>query len=301
MMNGNDFKLSVVIPAYNSSKYIEETLASIFNQTKPPFEIIVINDGSTDNTAEIVSKYPVVLINKTNEGPSKTRNRGIAESKGNWIAFLDADDLWQREKIEQVENFINKNPDTEMLSTGLFVGNPISGWSKVAPRTLFNLNASFFEQLYRRSFIATSSVVIKKEILEKVGGFDSTLLVAEDLDLWLRVALATTKYQYLKEHLLYYRVHDSSITSNPLNAYGDNERVFIKYSAQAGFKLFVKRMAILNVATTLTLYRQGRYSSMVYCFLKLFLTIIKSPFLYLKQLRIQAEDLKCSERKIKQL
>ena len=103
MTSSNIFKLSVVIPAYNSSKYIEETLSSILNQTRPPFEIIVINDGSTDNTAEIVSKYPVRLINKHNQGPSETRNRGILESKGNWIAFLDADDLWHREKIERTE------------------------------------------------------------------------------------------------------------------------------------------------------------------------------------------------------
>ena len=122
-----------------------------------------------------------------------------------------------------------------MLSTGFSIGNE-RGWTKITPRRIFNPRDSFFEQLYRRSFIATSSVVIKKSVLDKVGGFDSSLLVAEDLDLWLRVALSNTKYNYIREHLLFYRSHEASITANPLNAHRDIEKVFFKYRSNAGME-----------------------------------------------------------------
>ena len=281
MTNSDNFKLSVVIPAYNCASHIEETIASVLNQTRKPYEILVINDGSTDNTAEIVSKYPQIrLINKSNQGPSETRNRGISESKGNWIAFLDSDDMWHLEKIEKVEKHILENPQTDMISTAFYIGNQ-KEWHKITPRRLYNPRDSFFEQLYRRSFIATSSVVIKKDFLTKAGGFDTSLLVAEDLDLYLRIALMNAKYFYFNEHLLYYRSHPDSITSNPLNAHQDIEKVFYKFRYQAGYKLFVKRMFIWSATTILTLYRQGRYFAVIYVALKMLAGLIKSPFSYL--------------------
>lgn len=280
MTNSNNFKLSVVIPAYNCAKYIEETLASVLNQTRPPYEILVVNDGSTDNTAEVVSKYPTVrLINKPNQGPSETRNRGILESTGNWIAFLDSDDMWHSKKLEIVESFIAKHPDTDMLSTAFFIGNE-KDWKKITPRRIFNPNDSFFEQLYRRSFIATSSVVIKKEILTTAGGFDTRLLVAEDLDLYLRVALMNAKFHYIQEHLLYYRSHPASVTFDPLNAHQDIEKVFYKFRHQAGYKLFVKRMLVWGATTALALYGQRRYLAVSYVLSKMVFNLFKSPFVY---------------------
>lgn len=294
MTNSDNFKLSVVIPAYNCAKYIEDTIASVLKQTRSPHEIIVVNDGSTDNTAEVVSKYPGIrLINKINQGPSETRNRGILECTGNWVAFLDSDDIWHSEKIERIEDHVMTNPKTDMLSTAFYIGNPLRGWKKITPRRLFNPNDSFFEQLYRRSFIATSSVVIRKSVLDKIGGFDSSLLVAEDLDLWLRVALTKAHYHYIPEHLLYYRSHDASITSNPLNAHKDIEKVFYKFRRQAGYKLFVKRMIIWNATTTLTLYGQRRYLAALGMMAKLVLTILKSPFVY-----IHKDDLVCTPARV---
>jgi len=281
MTTSDNFKLSVVIPAYNCASHIEETLASVFNQTRKPFEILVINDGSTDNTAEVVSKYPQVrLINKLNQGPSETRNRGILESTGNWIAFLDSDDMWHAGKIEAVEKHIQDNPETDMVSTAFYIGNE-KDWQKITPRRIYNPRDSFFEQLYRRSFIATSSVVIKKDFLTKAGGFDTSLLVAEDLDLYLRIALMNAKYFYIREHLLYYRSHPNSITSNPLNAHQDIQKVFYKFRHQAGYKLFVKRMLIWSATTILTLYRQRRYFGVLYVGLKMIANLIKSPFAYI--------------------
>ena len=281
MTSGDNFKISVVIPAYNCASHIEETLASVLSQTAAPYEILVINDGSTDNTAEVVSKYPQVkLINKPNQGPSETRNRGILESTGNWIAFLDSDDMWHTQKLEKVEKHIRENPDTDMISTAFYIGNG-KDWTQITPRRLYNPQDSFFMQLYRRSFIATSSVVIKKDILLKAGSFDTKLLVAEDLDLYLRVALMNAKFHYIKEHLLYYRSHGDSITSNPLNAHKDIEAVFYKFRHQAGFNLFVKRMIIWSATTALTLYGQRRYGAMTYILSKMVMQILVSPFQYL--------------------
>ena len=280
MTASNNFKISVVIPAYNCAKYIEETLASVFNQTIIPYEILVINDGSTDNTADVVGKYSQVkLINKLNQGPSEARNRGILESTGNWIAFLDSDDIWHPKKLEKIENYLTENPNTDMISSAFYIGNE-KDWQKITPRRLYNPNDSFFEQLYRRSFIATSSVVIRKDFLTKAGGFDTTLLVAEDLDLYLRIALMNANYHYIKEHLLYYRSHPDSITSNPLNAHRDIEKVFYKFRHQAGYKLFVKRMLIWSATTSLTLYGQRQYLAVSYVLAKMLMNFVKSPFTY---------------------
>ncbi len=272
--------ISVVIPAYNSAKFIGETIQSILNQTEKPLEIIVVNDGSIDNTAEVVSQYPVRLINQKNQGVSAARNRGVIESKGEWIAFLDGDDLWLPKKLEITRLFIENNSGVEMTSTAFSVGSGNRPWVKVVPRKFFNSKFPFFNQLYRRSFIATSSVVVKKSALEKVGGFDTSLKAAEDLDLWLRMALAQTKYLFINEFLLYYRSHITSITANPLNHASDIKSVFLKYRQFAGYKLFIKRVFIWNISNALTLRGQGRYLSVVNCLFSAGLDLILSPFIY---------------------
>ncbi len=280
MTSGSNFKLSVVMPAFNSSKYIEESLQSVFQQTRPAYEVIVIDDGSTDNTAEIAMKFPVKLVKQTNQGPSKARNLGIEVSEGDWIAFLDADDLWHKSKIESIEEVIKIDPEVEMISSSYKSGNQASGWKTISPRKLFNKNENLFKQIYRRNFIATSSVVIKKEVLNEVGVFNSSLPSAEDFDLWLRIALAQKNYHYINNPLLYYRIHDTSLTSNPLYSHDMIEDIFNRYAPYAGYTLFFKRVIIWKITIILSLLQQKKYYSSIWCFTSLLWSSFKSPFVY---------------------
>ncbi len=266
------------------------------NQTQLPYEILVVNDGSKDSTLSLVQDffqrlqilYPHIerlpktkVIDQENQGVSRARNRGIQESSGNWIAFLDGDDLWHPQKIESVYKYLEKNPDLEMFSTAFAVGSgDFRPWKKVIPRKAFNQTLPFFQQLYRRSFIATSSVVMKKNVFDLIGDFDPKLKVAEDLDLWLRAAVHGVRFMFIKEFLLFYRSHSNSITANPLNFSNDVKSVFLKYKKEAGYKLFVKRISIWIGATILTLWGQRRYVDIGKCFLVFWKNLIASPITY---------------------
>lgn len=176
-------KISVIIPAYNSASYIEQCINSALNQTIPIFEIIVINDGSTDATEEISLRIEeksknntiIKIINQANGGPSKARNRGIKESKGDWIAFLDADDRWLPEKIEQQVSILYDNPNCKII------GTPIFSYRK----KIFYKKISFEEMLFKNYFF-TSSVLVKKDLLSDIS-FDEKKKYSEDYKLWLQI------------------------------------------------------------------------------------------------------------------
>jgi glycosyltransferase involved in cell wall biosynthesis len=179
--------VSVIIPCYNGEAYIEETITSALWQTYQNIEILVIDDGSTDGSAAIVEKFPVRYIRQENRGLTPTRNRGVRESRGSYIVFLDADDRLMPEAIETGLRMLTQNPDCSMA-----VGDHcfISGnGSHLAPSQKPFLTRYHFEALLRSNFIEMiSSVMFRKDVLEKVGGFDTSLRVAEDYDLYLRIA-----------------------------------------------------------------------------------------------------------------
>lgn len=178
-----EYKISVIIPAYNSANYIERCINSVMNQTIPVYEIIVINDGSTDKTIEILSNIKkkhngidlLKVMNQVNSGPSKARNLGVKESNGNWIAFLDADDEWLPEKIESQIAVLNKNPDCAIIGTTNFFSHDKNSIIKV----------SFKKMLFKNYFI-TSSILVKKEIFLNIL-FDEKIKYAEDYRLWIQI------------------------------------------------------------------------------------------------------------------
>lgn len=198
-MNNNN-TVSVIIPAYNAEQFIAETINSALSQTSPAYEIIVIDDGSTDNTAKIVSKFkaPVNLIQQPNKGVSAARNTGIRNATGDFIAFLDADDLWTPNKLEKQLEFFTAQPEVSTVITDelYFVDN-----HKIIVDSYLN-KASFSSQLpkepsilktpvtwlFTQSFVATSSVVCRKNVLDKAGFFDESMSICEDRDMWIRLA-----------------------------------------------------------------------------------------------------------------
>src|SRR3989338_6748904 len=187
--------ISVIIPTYNLSDYIENTLRSVFCQTVLPDEIVIIDDGSDDDTILIIEriyneapKGIVRLIRQERSGPGAARNRGILEAKGNWISFLDGDDIWLPDKIEMVKQAIAENPDVVIVTHDEYEVDVTGTETLKRLHTYYDAQLPLFSQLYRRCFLSTSCMTVKKDALIESGGFDKTLPSAQDYDMWLKLA-----------------------------------------------------------------------------------------------------------------
>jgi glycosyltransferase involved in cell wall biosynthesis len=197
--------VSVIIPAYNAAAFLRRAVNSALAQTRRPGEILVIDDGSTDDTALVARSYgPAVrYIHQANAGVSAARNRGILEARGRWIAFLDADDEWYPWKNERQLELLRKHP---ILAWCACEGEIVHG-SRVQPnqlarRALRTLRQhGFFPDYFTAAelgvFLHTGGMVISREALLDVGGFDSTLKGTEDSDLWSRLALRDPAIGYV--------------------------------------------------------------------------------------------------------
>ncbi|NPA73543.1 MAG: glycosyltransferase [Epsilonproteobacteria bacterium] len=178
--------ISVVIPTYNRQGLVKRAIESVINQTLKPQEIIVVDDGSSDDTKKVLQNYPVCYIYQPNQGVSAARNRGIKEAKNEWIAFLDSDDEWQEEKLQKQADFHKLNKDILFSHTG---ERWIRGGKEVKyPKRLKKPYGDCFLDNLSTCKIAASSVMVHKKVFDKVGYFDEEFRVCEDYDFWLRVS-----------------------------------------------------------------------------------------------------------------
>ncbi len=178
--------ISLIIPTYNRKELLIRAIKSALNQAYKPFEIIVVDDGSKDETKEALKNYPVKYIYQTNQGVSAARNRGIKESRGEWVAFLDSDDEWAREKLQKQVEFHNSNKNILFSHTG-------ERWIRDAkevkyPKRLKKPRGDSFLENLSTCKIAASSILMHKKVFERIGYFDERLRVCEDYDMWLRVS-----------------------------------------------------------------------------------------------------------------
>jgi len=208
-------KVSVIIPAYNAMRYLPETVESLLGQTFKDFEALIINDGSTDNIEEWFSKIQdsrLQLISQVNQGQAKARNVGMQCAKGEYIAFLDADDLWVPTKLEKQVNMLDFNPEAGVVYTWV---SGIDSNGVLRGRILKNLaEGQVWRALIQHNILECGSTpLLRRVCFEQVGVFDERLPPCEDLDLWLRIA---REYDFLvvKEALTYYRQHASSSGKN---------------------------------------------------------------------------------------
>lgn len=218
----NDPLVSVVVPVYNAEKYLTETIESIINQTYENIEILLINHNSTDTSIYIMSffndsdsRIRIINLDINKGGPAYPRNVGIENSKGKYIAFIDSDDIWHKDKLHiQINHMINNN--INFSSTGMASINEMSinidSESKILDFIRKNRNKSTICDLIKYHFISTSSVVVDKEVISYFD--ESTELIAvEDFYLWL-ILLNNNKvrYEYLDIILLNYRVVSTSMS-----------------------------------------------------------------------------------------
>ena len=186
-MDNSTLNVSVIIPTYNRKNLLKRALHSVISQTFVPQEIIVVDDGSSDRTKDWVSeRFPDVrYIYQDNSGVSSARNAGIKEAKGSWIAFLDSDDEWMPNKLEQQKRVINSFQEAWLCHTNeIWIRN---GVRVNQMKKHQKYGGDVFENCLDICRISPSSVLIKKEVFEMVGLFDESLKVCEDYDLWLRI------------------------------------------------------------------------------------------------------------------
>lgn len=196
--------VSVIIPMYNSEQTIVNTLDSIKNQTyKGDMEIIVVNDGSEDKSKEIVEEYitqnpelKILLINQDNKGVSVTRNNGLKKAKGKYFAFIDSDDEWHENKTEIQINILKRNPHIDFL--GCARNNEKI---KILFKRVDKMYKIDIKDLFIKMFPQTSTVIFKRELFDKYGGFDESMTHAEDGDLWIRYCKVSNFY-YIPESLV---------------------------------------------------------------------------------------------------
>lgn len=209
--------ISVIIPVHNSASTILETIDSVRQQTYSDLEIIVINDGSTDQTLEILDTIQdprLKVFSYENGGVSVARNRGITQSMGAFLSFIDADDLWSSDKLELQLAMLQSHPNAAVVYSWTRFINEINATSQDGASIYFAGN--ILEPLLLRNFIASgSNILVKREAIEKIGGFDSEMSPAEDWDFYLRLA-AIYSFVVVPKIQIFYRQTRGNASSKVL-------------------------------------------------------------------------------------
>lgn len=215
--------VSLVVPSYNVERYVADAIESALAQTYRPLEIVVIDDGSTDGTAAVVEGYrdreEVRYIYQENRGLAGARNRGIAEANGAFIGLLDADDLWMPEKVATVVDYLAQHPEIGWATTDCYLMQDTEKttdryYGTFEPELFPTTAAEQLETIARRNFMSVA-VTIRRELLDRFGGFDEGLRSSEDYDLWIRFMLGGVMVGRVPEPLGWYRLRADSLSADP--------------------------------------------------------------------------------------
>lgn len=213
--------VSVIIPAYNAAGFIGETLTSVFSQTYSNYEVIVVNDGSPD--AEQLEKVlapfrdRLTYLEQENKGPSAARNNAIGKARGEFVAFLDSDDSWLPDYLEEQIKLIRSEPGFDMVYSDalLFGDSSLSGRSfmECAPSTG---PVTFESLLLYQTSVITSGTVVRRQAVIDAGLFDERFIRCEDFDLWIRLAHRGARIGFQEQVLARHRTHDASLAANEI-------------------------------------------------------------------------------------
>ena len=222
--------VSIIMPAFNAEKTIYSAIDSVLNQSFNEWELLIINDGSSDGTLDVISVFKdkrIKLINQANQGVAAARNSGLKIACGEYIAFLDADDLWLPSKIQkQVSTFSQFGEEVALIYTGYrgFKFSSIDSFSMVTEP--INIHEDDYYRLLVSDYIATLTVMIRRDILKEIGYFREDLRGTEDWDYWIRIA-KLYKLKKINEELALYRISSGSLSSNKLT-HSDEELKVLK-------------------------------------------------------------------------
>lgn len=214
--------VSVIIPAFNASRHIAANLASVFAQTFSDFEVILVNDGSSDTELMEQAIQPylsrIIYLKQENRGPSAARNVGIRHARGEWIAFLDSDDVWLPVYLEEQLRFLSNDPALDMAYCDAILADDSGRADKTYMQMCPSTGSVTFESLlFERTQVITSGTVVRRQALINAGLFDEEIRWSEDHDLWLRVVHSGGQIGYQRPALLRRKVRPDSQGADPQN------------------------------------------------------------------------------------
>ena len=194
------------MPAYNAAAFVRRAIESVWAQTHVPLELIIVDDGSSDDTAAVASTVDprTIVIRQANGGPGAARNRGVKEARGNWIAFLDADDAWRPEKLERQIPHMRAD-------VGVVFCQVMNPHERDSPKSSLT-----FDDLWDHNFVGLSTSIIRRDVFVQAGGFDEdrAILGIEDYNLWLRLTARNVSFAFVKEQLVEYTPAPGNLSSN---------------------------------------------------------------------------------------
>ena len=249
-------KISIIIPTYNSSKFIKRTINSVLNQTLQDWELLIVDDTSTDNTVELIHEFlkkdQRIRFYKTlrNSGaPALPKNLGIEKAMGEYIAFLDHDDEWLPLKLEKQLEIFESSHNEKLGVVSCFI-NIINNKNKLILKYKKNYKKDIIKNLVKKNFLLTSScVMVKSIIFKKIGSFDSKFGISDDLDMWIRIATNSYDFDYVPEYLVNYISHGNNACYNAnktnkeecILMFEKHKDLFLKYHKERiGFYYFHK-------------------------------------------------------------
>ena len=245
-------KISVICPVYNSREYVLNSLESIISQSVKPFELIIVDDGSTDGTPDFIFsfltsknvKFHWKIIKLLHRGPGASRNSGILAAKGDWISFIDSDDIWSFEKLSKVKNVISTNHEINFICHH-------EKYKKINGTEInldfsenYNPQSPLSRQLFKRNLFSTSAVTCKRDLLIEGGLFDEHLMSIQDYELWLRLS-RKINLLFIKERLGFYVQREGNITSgNWFKRMKNETKILYKYRSFVPTPFFLARIFI---------------------------------------------------------
>lgn len=257
-------KVSVIIPTYNRGSLISRAVESVLAQTFTDYELIVVDDGSTDQTQQVLAKFKkrIRYIFQENSGVSAARNHGIREATGEYIAFLDSDDYWIPDKLSQQVKVLDNHLNFGIVYTRMPIINENGDVVGMKPSGISGQN--FEELLEVWGDIPTSTVMTRKECFEKAGLFDTELNTMEDIDMWLRIARFYDLFEIKGKVLAYYYRHSNQVTMDRIKVYGGLvkvcEKIMRLFPGEANKEIMKKRLSSDQYMLSRAYYDKKFYS-----------------------------------------
>jgi glycosyltransferase involved in cell wall biosynthesis len=273
--------ISVIIPVYNAEKNLRETIDSLLAQTYQNFEAIFIDDGSTDTSVEIIKSYDdnrIIILQQKNSGSATARNNGISAANGDWIAFLDADDVWFSEKLMKQYQCVKTGYWS--YTDSYFLGGVFPEKTSTASLS-GHFSGEVFSELVQRNFIGTSTVLVRKKMLVECGKFSVDMKALQDWDCWLKIA---SKYPviYVGEPLSYYRVHSQSVSRSARKTITYHRKLIDKIFSNDGIASSyanLKNISLFNSYSICSIIsdQEGDYCFSFRCALRAFMLRPRNP------------------------
>ncbi|MEO0836014.1 MAG: glycosyltransferase family A protein [Cyanobacteria bacterium J06642_3] len=247
-------KVSVIIPAYNGDRYLGAAIDSILEQTFTDYEIIVVDDGSTDNTPQIAQQYGAAVryLSQTNQGVAASRNLGLSTAKGEYITFLDQDDIFLPHKLASQVDLLDQDPNLGMVNSGWQITNQqgelqaaVEPWQQIPELTTANLI------IWKPVFLG--AMLFRQSWLQQTAGFDTTLSQTPDVDLVMNLAKLGCPAAWVEQTTVQYRQHETNASKNTLLQAEELNQITARFFNQANLTPEIK-----------ALESQSRYQSLVW-------------------------------------